>query len=503
MHRVAVSILLTRRLNSSEVLLVHRNPRLPFFGGYLAFPGGTLEPQDHDVAVAHLAGSPDPARQDYALFVAAAARELFEETGVWLARGHSPIRPERLRDYRRQMLDGHIRFSEILKRESHYLDGRDFTSICRITTPPFTPRRYDTWFLRCQLPAGATVEVWPGELEGGQFISAQEALQRWHKGEMWIVPPVVVLLQELAGRDCESFLPHVRHLTESFARGKLHRVYCSCGVLLAPLKTNARPPATHTNAYLVGEKQLYLVDPGSEEPPEQERLWELLEELAAEGRTLQGMLLTHHHPNHVGAAAECHRRYGLPVYAHKLTAQHLPHLEFSAYLEHGQELELGTSPDGRPGWKLRVYHLPGHTEGHLAFQETRYQALIVGDLFSPLYPIPIDPEEGRLSAYMRSLQFLESVADGILYPGHGPPTRDGRGAIQKALHDRRRAEELLLAALSSEPQPLESLLEKLGADQDPQMALRDEPSLRSALIKLFEEGRVEQAAEGYRVFCSG
>ena len=44
--RVAVSILLARGRESKEVLLVDRNPELIFFGGYQAFPGGTLEPED-------------------------------------------------------------------------------------------------------------------------------------------------------------------------------------------------------------------------------------------------------------------------------------------------------------------------------------------------------------------------------------------------------------------------------------------------------------------------
>ncbi|MFQ5930402.1 MAG: MBL fold metallo-hydrolase, partial [Acidobacteriota bacterium] len=187
--------------------MVKRNARLAFFGGYFAFPGGTLEEQDREVVVSHLPHFEESLKQDYPLFLAAAARELFEETGVWLARGSSAPSGERLREYRRQMLSGQIRFSQILKREDQHLDGSDFTPICRITTPPFTPERYDTWFLRCQMPVGEEVEIWPGELDEGYFITAEEVLERWRRGEVLVVPPVLILLQELAGRDCQSFLP--------------------------------------------------------------------------------------------------------------------------------------------------------------------------------------------------------------------------------------------------------------------------------------------------------
>src|SRR5947209_1912533 len=62
-----------------EVYVVRRSDQLRFFGGYHAFPGGRLAPEDAEVPVAGVASAVDPRR-------AAAARELFEETGVLVAR---------------------------------------------------------------------------------------------------------------------------------------------------------------------------------------------------------------------------------------------------------------------------------------------------------------------------------------------------------------------------------------------------------------------------------
>jgi len=90
----AVSIVLSRGPGSREVLMVKRHSSLPFLGGYLAFPTGTLEKEDHETARAHLSiHGEEP--EDYPAFLAAAARELFEETGVWLARG-TPLSREKL-----------------------------------------------------------------------------------------------------------------------------------------------------------------------------------------------------------------------------------------------------------------------------------------------------------------------------------------------------------------------------------------------------------------------
>ncbi|MCZ6770116.1 MAG: MBL fold metallo-hydrolase [Acidobacteria bacterium] len=495
----AVSIIVSRGPNSREVLLVKRDSRLPFLGGYLAFPAGGLEDEDRETGQLYLSThSPESEPADYHAFVAAAARELFEETGVWLAKGKALSR-EKLRDYRRQILSHQTLFSEVLKREDQRLDSRDLTPIFRITTPQFILKYYDTWFLHCHIPAGEEVEIWPGELEEGYFITPEEILERWRQGTVLIAPVVLLLLHELATRDCESFLPPARQLGESLNRGQLQHIYFSSGVLLAPLRTPTKPPSTHTNAYLVGEKKLYLIDPATPDPSEQEKLWELLDELLAQGKGIEGILLTHHHPDHVGAVTQCQKRYQLPVYAHRLTAGYLPDIEFAGYLEHGQELELGFSPDSRPDWKLRIYHLPGHAPGHLVFQETRYQALIAGDLISTISSILIDPTDGHLGTYIKSLQFLESVADGHLYPAHGPPAREGRKVIQKALGHRRKRKQHILQALEANPQALQKLLQKIYSKLDRKLMGFAESSLLSSLQQLVEEEQVEETREGYRL----
>ncbi len=494
MTRIAVSILLSRNESWDEVLLIDRNPKLSFFGGYQAFPGGTLEPEDAKVPVDNLdklsQERGESLGKDFPSFVVAAARELFEETGVWLGRGVDES-GRSLDEDRRLMLADELSFVQILKQRGQRIDALDFTPLCRITTPPFTPRRYDTWFLGCQLPKGGEVEIIEGELVGGGFAKPEDALEKWREGEVLIVPPVIIFLQRLANSTKEDFVNWMQQFT-SYDDGKLHRVYFTPGVLLAALKTPTKPPATHTNTCLVGEERVYLVDPAPVEPLEQAKLWDLLDEFLAEGRMLEGILLTHYHPDHVGAVAECQRRYKLPVRAHRDTMAELGGFDFGEPLEHEQDLDLGSTPDGKPGWTLRAFHVPGHAPGHLAFQESRYQTLIVGDLLSTLSSILIDPRDGHLATYLESLKFLESVAEATVYPGHGPPAREGRKAIQAQLRHRQQRENQLLAALSDEPQSVSELVSKVYADVDKKMWEMAGRSLASGLIKLQEEGRVQE-----------
>ena len=498
MTKLAVSVLLSRSPHGKEVLMVRRSEKVPFMGGYLAFPGGTLEKDDEQVAHRYLQSSGPT--DSWGTFVAAAARELLEETGVWMARGPQPS-GQKKEDYRRQLLDGTLSFSEILRREGQQLDGRDFVPLMRITTPPFAPTRYDTWFLHCHLPAEERIDIWPGELEDGEFSTAEGALEDWRQGRVSIVPPCILLLERLEGHDCESFLPLARKLSATFDQGRLGRLYFSCGVLTIPLETPTKAPATHTNAYLVGNEHFYLVDPASPHPTEQAKLWDLMDGLEASGKHFRGILLTHHHPDHVGALAAAQKRYQLPVFAHRLTAEYLPEVPFARYLKDGQALDLGNSPDGRSGWQLRVHHLPGHAPGHLAFQESRYRALLVGDLISTLSSILIDHRDGHLATYIQSLEFLESIADGTIHPGHGLPRRDGRRIVRRALQHRRVREAQLLSSLSPEPQGLESLTRQVYRNVSGQSLVLAERSLASGLVKLMEEGRAEEIAGGYRL-CS-
>jgi endoribonuclease LACTB2 len=484
MIRPAVSLAVSRRSRPTEVLLVERNRKLRFFGGFHAFPGGAVDDDDKNLRIEGLSD------RELGPFLAAGARELFEETGLWIGRGSSVPSG----DERRQLIAGDVTFASILERHGQHLDARDLEPLCRMTTPAFQPVRFDTQFLRIRVPDDAVLEIWDGELVSGDFMSPEIALDRWRHGEMSIAPPMIILLR---GWGSEGDLERIRTLARGYEDGKLHRIYFSPGILLAPLKTPTQPPATHTNTLVIGEERLYVVDPSPVDPSEQARLFDLLEDLIAEGRKLEGILLTHYHPDHVGALLAMQEKFPVPAHAHQDQMARLPRAKFGRTLEHGDEISLGRAPDRSPDWKLAVYHVPGHARGHLAFQESRYGAIAVGDLVSTLSTILVDPSDGHLATYLESLRFLETVTRGTLYPGHGPPAGDGRAVIQKTLSHRAEREQQILGALSPEPQPVEALLQRIYTDVDPSVYHLAERSLLSGLLKLEEEGRARKDAAGY------
>lgn len=492
-HRKAVSIALTPNRSSSDVFLVERNPKLRFFGGYFAFPGGTIDESDSDVELLNADHVPEESRP----FIVAAAREVFEETGIFLARGAKSIPKAMQRLYRKDLLAEELAFNDLLIQEKQAIDALDFHFIGTLLTPEFAPVRYDTQFYWVEVPKGQQPEILSGELVRGDFLHAEAALADWRSGKMFIVPPVIAMLSELAGSNMEEAASSFARKAEDYQQGAIHQIYFTPGVQMMPLKTRTLPPAQHTNAYLAGEKFVYLIDPAPTDTNEQTRLYNYLDRRLAEGQAIKSILLTHHHPDHTGALAQCQARYKLPAFAHEETIKHLPDVDFAGALSDGDVLDLGQSPDGKPDWKLRVYHTPGHAPGHLIFVEDRYNSVIAGDLVSTLSTILISPPEGHMATYMGTLQRIAQLDLGTIYPSHGPAVKNGRKLLKQFIQHRLQREQKTLNALTRNPQTIKELVRKVYDDVNPVLWPISEQSLQAGLIKLIEEGRCAEQNGGY------
>ncbi len=108
------------------------------------------------------------------------------------------------------------------------------------------------------------------------------------------------------------------------------------------------------------ERQVAVVDPGDEGP--------VRSALAAHGLELAAILVTHHHRDHVGGVAALAARYRVPVFgpAHEdIPAR-------TTALAEGDEVALPAL-----GLRFRVFDVPGHTAGHIAYYG--HGALFCGD----------------------------------------------------------------------------------------------------------------------------
>ncbi|HET8539911.1 MAG TPA: MBL fold metallo-hydrolase [Anaeromyxobacter sp.] len=451
-----------------EVLLVRRGAERRFAGGFHAFPGGRLEPEDAEVPVAGAAG-------EAAALVACAAREAFEETGVLLAQGASAVGADARLRGRRALLDGGVRWGAFLRAHGLSLSAALLAPAGRWITPEHLPLRFDARFFLAALPPGEVEEIWPGELSGGGFLRAAQALARWGRGEILLHPPQLHALRVVAAPGAPS-LDLLRAPPE-----RARRIEFQGGIVLAALRTPTLPPATHTNAWVVSlDAGAAVVDPGAHEPAEQARLLALLDELAAEGRPPAAVWITHAHPDHVGAAAAVAARYRVPVRAHPLAAGRVP----------GVEIEPANDGD-LLGGRFRALATPGHAREHLAFLDEATGALLCGDLVSTLSTIVIDPPEGDMAEYVRQLERVRALGPRTLYPAHGPPAADAPARLGAYLAHRREREALVIAALRAGGE-LAAVTAAAYADTPAAMLPVAERSCLAILEKLRREGRASE-----------
>ncbi|MBI2805574.1 MAG: MBL fold metallo-hydrolase [Planctomycetes bacterium] len=477
----AASVMLTRDPGSRSIYAILRGSQLRFFGGFWAFPGGKLtetEAADTDAL---------PARR------LAACRELFEETGVLVARtpdGQFPRIDDEMSRCRKAILDEHLAFEQFLAQRSLTIRPGDFACVGEITTPAFAQLRYATTFFVAHLPNGQEATIWPGELERGEWLDSADLLGRWRRSEVLLTPPSAMSLMGLGDRPIGDAPALLGPLFENLARGAIHPILFAPDVQLIPLKTVALPPSNYTNAYLVGSGPRYLIDPGCHEPAEQQRLFDVIDA----GQPPTAIVLTHHHPDHIGAAEACARRYRIPIWAHARTAEKLASLvDVQRFLNDGDRLDLGPSPAHAGPWRLEALFTPGHASGHLAFFEPFYRLLFAGDMISTLSSMVIAPPDGHLGDYLKSLRRLRELPARLLLPSHGNVSARLIEVIDAALAHRVKRETQLLEALGSGPIGIDELTQQMYRGTPEPLMRFARAQVLAGLLKLQAEGRAHPA----------
>jgi glyoxylase-like metal-dependent hydrolase (beta-lactamase superfamily II) len=270
----------------------------------------------------------------------------------------------------------------------------------------------------------------------------------------------------------------------------VRRIEFRAGIFFYPLKTPTLPPATHTNCYIIGGDELIVIDPASPYDEEQKELDILIDSLLAEGRKVREIFVTHHHHDHVAGVDHLRERLGVPVAAHRLTADRLSnYVQIDRLVEDNELIDL----QGDPGWRVRVLHTPGHTRGHLCFYEENSGAILTGDLIAGVGTVVIDPPEGNMVQYYASLnRLLELPRLTSLLPAHGPAIGSARDKIEEYIQHRNLSENKILEAVRAGAGTAPEIVEAAYTDVSPAMYGLAERSTVAHLEKLEEEGRVNR-----------
>jgi glyoxylase-like metal-dependent hydrolase (beta-lactamase superfamily II) len=173
-------------------------------------------------------------------------------------------------------------------------------------------------------------------------------------------------------------------------------------------------------AYLIGDRQTgdcVVVDPAY-------AAGELVDTLEADGLHLSGVLVTHHHPDHVGGSmmgfelkglAELLERVSVPVHVNSQEAQFvsritgIPMSDLTSH-EHGDKVSVGAID-------IELLHTPGHTPGSQCFLLDG--RLVAGDTLFLEGCGRTDFPGGDSDEIFRSLQKIAQLpGDPTVFPGH-------------------------------------------------------------------------------------
>ena len=190
-----------------ETFMVVRHHKIDFGSGALVFPGGKLAETDHDPEVREFCEG-SGALDDAALALQVAAiREVFEESGILLARelGDSRLVPaERLaglEPYRDSLNTGGVGILEFLKKEELVLACDCLHRFAHWITPPMAPKRFDTHFFIARAPEDHVAAHDGSESVDSTWITPERVIREADEGKWTVMFPTKCNLMLLGQSD--------------------------------------------------------------------------------------------------------------------------------------------------------------------------------------------------------------------------------------------------------------------------------------------------------------
>lgn len=260
-------------------------------------------------------------------------------------------------------------------------------------------------------------------------------------------------------------------------------------------------PVGDLNAYLLEGEKLTLIDAG----PKTEEAWKAFNEqvhnLGFRAEEIEQVVVTHHHPDHVGllhflprdlpiighehnnvwlqqdaSFFQFYREFfthffqecGIPYPSELLLKKLEAPMKYSCRRSLSETIGEGENINGLGGWT--VMETPGHAQGHICLYHEGEGILMGGDLLlghvssNPLLEPPQKPYTSRaksLLQYNRSLRKISELPLSRVYTGHGNDVEEVKKLIDHRLQKQVERANVVLAMLKEKPMTVFQICQRL------------------------------------------
>jgi glyoxylase-like metal-dependent hydrolase (beta-lactamase superfamily II) len=267
--------------------------------------------------------------------------------------------------------------------------------------------------------------------------------------------------------------------------GVPHEVAPGVRCLLAPNPGMMTGPGTNT--YLLGEREVVVIDPGPAMPA---HLDAILAAVTETGGTLAAIWLTHAHPDHASAVRTLQDHTGAPLFAWPT-----PNSTYAGRIAGLTAPERALADGDRlsvEGEAYEVLHAPGHASDHVVFWRPTDGVLFTGDVIVGLGTVVIAPPDGDLLAYLATLRRLAALRPSLLLPGHGAPMLEAVAKLEGYIAHRLAREAQIVERMRAGLGTVAAIVADIYAEVDPRLHPVAEMQVHGHLLKLVTEGRAEK-----------
>ena len=265
--------------------------------------------------------------------------------------------------------------------------------------------------------------------------------------------------------------------------------------LIAP---NPSPmTSTGTNTYILGRKELLIIDPG----PNSEAHLRNIMEVIPNNTKVTHILITHSHLDHSGLAPKLSKILNAPTLAFGTALDGLSN-DMKRICKMGLTFEtFGIDTEFVPDhfledkekissleWEVVAHHTPGHLSNHICYQYL--DKLFTGDHIMEWSTSVISPPEGDVSQFINSCEKIYNLHCEKFYPGHGLPVENPGQRIAELIEHRKKREIEILNFLKNRDATISQITKNIYFNIDQNLLSVASRNVKAHLVDLIIKKQV-------------